>query len=170
MLVPRPLNCRSSDAVSTHVAVRNDGASVSGAYWAYEVSEALSSSFTLRHRAWMQANAVSQRAAWVLVPRPLNYRLSDALWTRVAPRNGGVSVSGVVVVYEASGTLGSSFVLRHHAWMLANAVSQGASSVGAGAAVAELPLEGCCIDACCAQKWRRICFGGSWGACSVWDT
>ena len=89
---------------------------------------------------------MSQRAAWVLVPRPLNYRLSDALWTRVAPRNGGVSVSGVVVVYEASGTLGSSFVLRHHAWMLANAVSQGASSVGAGAAVAELPLERCCID------------------------
>ena len=124
----------------------------------------------MHHHGQMQANAVSQRAAWVLVPRPLNYRLSDALWTRVAPRNGGVSVSGVVVVYEASGTLGSSFVLRHHAWMLANAVSQGASSVGAGAVVAELPLEGCCIDACCAQKWRRICFGGSWGACSVWDT
>ena len=26
----------------------------------------------MRHHAWMQAIAVSQRAAWVLVPRPLN--------------------------------------------------------------------------------------------------
>ena len=65
----------------------------------------------------------------MLVPRPLNYRLSDALSTRVAPRNGGVSVSGVVVVYEAAETLGSSSALRHRAWMLANAVSQRAAWV-----------------------------------------
>ena len=38
------------------------------------------------------------------------------------------------------------------------------SSVSVGAAAAELPLEGCCIDARCAQKWWRICFGGRWGA------
>ena len=63
------------------------------------------------HHAWMQANAVSQRAAWVLVPRPLNYRLSDALWTRVAPRNGGVSVSGAVGALAAYGTLSRSLTL-----------------------------------------------------------
>ena len=34
------------------------------------------------------------------------------------------------------------------------------SSVGAGAAAAELPLERCCIDGRTAQKWWRICFGG----------
>ena len=78
VLVPRPLNYRLSDAVSAHVAPRNGGASVSAANGVHEASEALSSSFALRHHAWMQANAVSQRAVWVLVPRPLNYRLSDA--------------------------------------------------------------------------------------------
>ena len=128
----------------------------------YEASEILSSSFALRHHAWMQANAVSQRAAWVLmlrsliysvsnayidgrpaqntqricfggrwdacsvwdtvqqlsvaascldasaawvlVPRPLNYRLRDAASTHVAPRNGGTSVSAAGEVHEASGT------------------------------------------------------------------
>ena len=52
-----------SDAVSPHVAPRNGGASVSEANWAQEASEALSSSFRFRHHAWMQAKAVSQRAA-----------------------------------------------------------------------------------------------------------
>ena len=37
------------------------------------------------------------------------------------------------------------------------------SGVSAGAAVAELPLERCCIGARCTQKWWRICFGGKWG-------
>jgi len=129
VLVPRPLNCRLSDAVSTHVAPRNDGASVSGANWAPEASEALSSSYRFRHHAWMQANAVSQRAAWVLVPRPLNCRLSDAVSTHVAPRNGGASVSEANWAQEASGTLSSSFTLRHHAWMQANAVSQRSARV-----------------------------------------
>jgi len=35
---------------------------------------------------------------------------------------------------------------------------------GAGAAVAELPREQCCIDGRTAQKWWRICFGGRWDA------
>ena len=83
----------------------------------------------MRHHAWMQANAVSQRAAWVLVPRPLNYRLRDAASTHVVPRNGGASVSGADGVHEASGTLSRSFTLRHHAWMQANAVPQKAAWV-----------------------------------------
>jgi hypothetical protein len=72
MLVPRPLNYRSSDAVSMGGRRRNGGASVSGAVRMHDALEKPSSSFTLRHHAWMQANAVSQRAAWVLMPRPLN--------------------------------------------------------------------------------------------------
>ena len=48
----------------------------------------------MHHHGQMQANAVSQRAAWVLVPRPLNYRLGDAASTRVAPRNGGIFFGG----------------------------------------------------------------------------
>ena len=44
------------------------------------------------------------------------------------------------------------------------------SSVGAGAAAAELPLERCCIDARRAQKWWRICFGGKLGARSIGNT
>ena len=39
---------------------------------------ALSRSFALWHRAWLHANAVSQRAAWVLVPRSLIYSVSNA--------------------------------------------------------------------------------------------
>ena len=46
---------------------QNDGASVPEVCLTHEASEALSSSFALRHRAWMQANAVSQRAAWLLL-------------------------------------------------------------------------------------------------------
>ena len=94
MLAPLALDYRESDAVSAHVVPRNGGASVSGANWVYEASEILSSSLAMRHHAWMQANAVSQRAAWMLVARLLNDRLSDAVSAHVAPRNGGASVSG----------------------------------------------------------------------------
>ena len=97
--------------------------------WAHEASEALRSSFALRHHDQMQANAVSQRAAWVLVARPLNCRLSDAVSTHVAPRNGGASVSGANWMYEASVTVSRSLAMRHHAWMLAIAVSQRAAWV-----------------------------------------
>ena len=78
------------------------------------------------HHALVQADAVSQRAARVLVPRPLNYSVSDAESMHAAPRNGGASVSGAHGVHGASETLSSSFTLRHHARMLANAVSRGA--------------------------------------------
>ena len=81
----------------------------------------------------MLANAVSQRAAWMLVPRSLNYRVSSAVSTHAAPRNGGASILGADGVHEAPETLSSSFTLRHHAWMLASAVSQ---SSGADAAIA----------------------------------
>ena len=129
VLVPRPPNCRLSDAVSTHVAPRNGGASVSEANWAQKAPGTLSSSISLRHHAWMQADAVSQRAAWVLVPRPLNCRLSDAVSTHVAPRNGGASVSGANWVHEASETLSSSLALRNNDQAQANAVSQRAALV-----------------------------------------
>jgi hypothetical protein len=39
VLVPRPLNYSLSDAVSAHVAPRDGGASVSGAYWVHEALE-----------------------------------------------------------------------------------------------------------------------------------
>jgi len=122
VLLPRPLNHRVSDAVPTHVVRRNGGASVSGADRVQDTSETLSSSFAVRHHDQMQANAVSQRAAWVLLPRPLNHRMSDTVSTHVAPRNGGASVSGAVGVLAAHGALRRSFALRHHAWLQANAV------------------------------------------------
>jgi hypothetical protein len=142
VLVPRPLNYHLSDAVSAHVAPRNGGASVSGASWMHEASGTVSRCFALRHHAWMQANAVSQRAAWVLVPRPLNYRLSDAVSMGGRRRNGGASVSGANWMHEASGTVSRCFALRHHAWMQASAVSQRAGYVrtrAPGAVMTELP-------------------------------
>ena len=81
------------------------------------------------HHDQMQANAVSQRAAWVLVPRPLNYRLSNAESMGGRRRNGGTSVSAADGSQEASETLSGSFALRHHARMLATAVSQRAAWV-----------------------------------------
>ena len=52
----------------------------------------------------MQANAVSQRAAWVLVPRPLNYRVSDAFrWTDGAE----------MVAHLFRGQIGCMKVRRH---------------------------------------------------------
>ena len=77
------------------------------------------------HHDQMQANAVSQRAAWVLVPRPLNCRLSNAVSMGGRRKNSGASVSGADGVHEASETVSSSFALRHQAWMWAIAVSQG---------------------------------------------
>jgi hypothetical protein len=53
--------------------------------------------------------------------------------------------------------------------MHANAVVT-ESSVDAGAAAAELPLERCCIGALCAQKLWRVCFAGKLGACIIGDT
>ena len=106
---------------------RKSSASVSAPVGMLAAHGTLSRSLAVYHRDQMQANAVSQRAAWVLLPRPLNYRLSDAASTHVAPGNGGASVLGVVVVYEASGTLSSSFALRDCAWMLANTMSQRAA-------------------------------------------
>ena len=106
---------------------RNGGASVSGAYWVHEAPETLSSSLALRHHDQMQADAVSQRAAWVLVPRPLNCRLSDAVSTHVVPRNGGASVSGADGTFAAYGARSRCLAMYHHDQMLANAVSQRAA-------------------------------------------
>jgi hypothetical protein len=129
VLVLRPLNYRLSDAVSMGGRRRNGGASVSGADGMHEASETLSSSFVLRRRARMLANAMSQRAARMLVLRPLNYRVSNAVSMGGRRRNGGASVSGADRTHEASETLSSSFALWHHARTLANAVSRGAARV-----------------------------------------
>jgi len=124
MLVQRPWNYRLSDAVSTHVAPRNAGASVSGVNVAHEASETLSSSFTLRYHAWMLANALSQRAAWVLVPRPLNCRVNDAASAHIARRNGGASPLIADGVPGACEPTSSHAVMSEHAQMPANAVKQ----------------------------------------------
>ena len=94
------------------------GAPVPGVTGVHEAPETLSSrSFALRHHEQMLANAVSQRAVWVLVLRSLNYRLSNAVPMGGWRKNGGASVSGADRVHESSETLSSSFTLRHHAWM-----------------------------------------------------
>ena len=98
----------------------------------------------------------------MLVPRPLNYRLSNAVSMGGRRRNRGAPVSGADGVHEASETQSNSFAQRHYA-VDAGKRCVAESSVGAGAAAAELPRERCCIDARCAQKWWRICFGGRWG-------
>jgi hypothetical protein len=72
----------------------------------------------------MHANAVSQRAACVLVPRPLNHGLSDAASTHIAPRNSCASVSATAGVLAAYGTLGRSLAMYQHGELHANAVSQ----------------------------------------------
>ena len=38
------------------------------------------------HHAWLHANAVSQRAAWVLVPRSLIYSVGNAYRWRAAQK------------------------------------------------------------------------------------
>jgi len=66
----------------------------------------------------------------MLVPRPLNYRLSNAVSMGGRRGNGGAPVSGADGVHEASETLiSNSFAQRHHARMLATAVSQRAAWV-----------------------------------------
>ena len=67
-------------------SIRNCGVSVSAADGMFAAYGTLSRSLAMRHHARMQANAVSQRVAWMLVARPLNDRLSDAVSAHVAPR------------------------------------------------------------------------------------
>ena len=108
---------------------RKSSAPVSGPRVVLATYGTLSRSLLVYHHDQMQANAVSQRAAWVLVPRPLNYRLSNAVSMGGRRRNGGTSVSAANGIQEASETLSGSFAQRHHARMLANAVSQRATWV-----------------------------------------
>ena len=108
---------------------QKSSAPVSGPTGVLVTHGTLSRSLLVYHHDQMQANAVSQRAAWVLVPRPLNYRLSDAVSAHVAPRNGGAPELGAAWLHEASETLSSSFALRHHDQMQANAVWQRAAWV-----------------------------------------
>ena len=110
-------------------AAQKSSAPVSGPTGVLVTHGTLSRSLLVYHHDQMQANAVSQRAAWVLVPRPLNYRLSNAESMGGRRRNGGASVSAADGVHEASETLSGSFALRHHARMLATAVSQRAAWV-----------------------------------------
>jgi len=122
------LICSASDAVSAHVAAKNGGALVLGATGVFKAPETRSSSSAWQHHAWrMQANAVSQRAVWVLVLRTLNDRVSDAVSMGGRRRNGGATISGADGVLAASATLSTSFALQHHARMQAVAVSQRAA-------------------------------------------
>ena len=57
---------------------RKSSASVLAAAGMFAAYGILSRSLALSHHARMQANAVSQRAAWVLLPRPLICSVSDA--------------------------------------------------------------------------------------------
>ena len=82
---------------------RNSSAFVSGSVGVLATYGALSRSLLVYDHDQMQANAVSQRAVWVLVPRPLNYRLSDAVSTHAASRNGSASVSGAIDVIYCRG-------------------------------------------------------------------
>ena len=68
-----------SNAVSPRATRRKCSASVSAATWAFAAYETLSSRCALRHHDRIQANAVSQRAARVLMLRSLNHRLRDAV-------------------------------------------------------------------------------------------
>ena len=86
---------------------RNGGASVLGANRVPEASEALSSSFALRHHAWMQANAVPRRAAWVLVLRSLTYRVSDAVSAHVAAKLVAASCSDACECCVAESSVGA---------------------------------------------------------------
>jgi hypothetical protein len=102
---------------------RKSSASVTGAFGAFVAHGTPSSSCMYRHHARMLANAGSQRTAWVLMPRSLNSRASEAVPAHVVPRNVGAPVLGATGAHKASETLSSSFTLRHHSWMQANAVS-----------------------------------------------
>ena len=85
-----------------------------------------SSGPALWHHAQLLASAVAgSSVGWAL--RSLNYGVSDAVSTYAVSKNGGASISGAAVVFEASETLGSSSTLQHHARMLAIAVSQRAA-------------------------------------------
>ena len=162
--VPRPLNYRVSDAVSTHVAPRNDGASVSAADRVHEASETLSSSLALRHHDQMQADAVSQRAVRVLVPRPLTYHVSDAVSMHVARRNGGAPVSGATGVRAHTALAGFISAGSHRARILARPV---VSCMGfAACAAAPWSFDLSCTRGELSCKARRTCTMRTRGACT----
>ena len=127
MLVAQALNSRVGDAVSAHVVPRNGGASVSGANWAHDSSETLCSSFTLRHHAQMQANAVVTESSVGAVALALIFGVSDAVSAHVVPRSGGASVFVAAGALATYGTLSSHAVISDSAQMLANAVAQRAA-------------------------------------------
>ena len=102
-------NLQRQQRLSTGGRRRKSSASVSRPVGMLAAYGTLSRSLVVHHHDLMQANAVSQRAAWVLVPRPLNIRVSDAVSAHFAPRPGGAPVLGTTGVLAASGTPSSSF-------------------------------------------------------------
>ena len=116
----------------------------------------------------MLANAVSQRAAWVLVLRSLNYRVSDTYRWAGGAENASHLFWGQVGCLQRMGHLAGAW--RRIIMLDAGKCCVAESSVGAGATIAELPREQCCIDGRTAQKWWRICFGRSWGARGIGGT
>ena len=139
-------------AVSTHVVRRKGGASIFRADGVHAASETLSNSFAQRHHARMLATAVSQRAAWVLMLRSLIYSVSNAYRWAAGAEYPAHMFWRQVGCLQRMGYCAAAFRCG---------VMLGCKcSLGVGAAAAELPLEGYCIDARCAQKWWHICFGG----------
>ena len=132
---------------------RNGGASVLGAAGMHEALETLSSSFTLRHHAWMQAIAVSQRAAVANLQRE-QCSIDGQPAQKIQRTCFGINCGACNAWDTQQELAGVSSCLDAGKCCVAE------SSVGVGAAAAELPLEQCCIDGRTAQKWRRICFGG----------
>ena len=108
---------------------QNGGASVSGADGVHEASETLSSSFTLRHHAWMQAIPVSQESCVDVGAAAAELPLGGCCICARCARNGGASDSAAHGAHEASETLSSSLALRNIDQAQANAVSQRAALV-----------------------------------------
>jgi len=77
------------------------------------------------HHDQMQANAVSQRAVWVMMPRSRIYsERQQCLSMGGRRRKSGASVLGADGMLAAYGILSRSLLVYHHDQMLANAVSQ----------------------------------------------
>ena len=82
---------------------RNGGASDSAAHGAHEGSETLSSSLALRNNDQAQANAVSQRAALVLMPRSLIDSVSNAYRWAAGAENPARLFQGQLVCLQRMG-------------------------------------------------------------------
>ena len=133
---------------------------------------------TLFCNCWMQAVFLGQSMAHgqrCPMPRPLIYSASDAVYRRTCAQQRRLRMcvrgGGVLGCVQRMGHFrfkqqlcaASSCLDAGKRW-----VAESDDHADAAAAGVSLQRERCCMDARCAQQRRHICFGGSWGACSVW--